>query len=362
MQLPKSWGLGQAEIHSSLLVSLLLLAVFFFALSFLRVGFAELRTLAVTLPIVWIVSLAVRIAAQQLAIGEYSNDMGIVVGPSGNLQTDYEYMPPRIVFSYSAAGQLASLGMVSIGLIVGAAMITPSGSELTIAELLDLRGGLGSHAWATQIMWVNIFLFAIHLLPTVPFDMRATSFAHFSSRSPSPQDPSVFRKVASVDSHLAALMTGVGIASIGFGAVMQQEILGWYAAAASAVYLFIAGQWEMARAEELEEQYATIPTPLARLDVSSTVHAPHINFGAEPSGESSDAIEGLTAEAFDSADQMLDEFDDNFESQVALQEPMDVDEILRKVHKEGTDALSDLERQTLLSASQEIKQRRESDS
>ena len=358
MQLPKSWGLGQAEIHSSLLVSLLLLSAFFFTLSFLRVGFVELRTLAITLPIVWVISLAVRIAAQQLAIGEYSNDMGIVVGPSGNLQTDYEYLPSKIVFAYSAAGQLASLGLISIGLIVGAAMITPAGSELTISELLDLRGGLGSHAWATQIMWVNIFLFAIHLLPTVPFDMRSSVFAFFSSRSPNPQDPSVFRKVAAVDSHLAALMTGIGIASIGFGAVMQQEVLGWYAAAASAVYLFIAGQWELARADELEEQYATIPTPLARLDVSSTVHSPHINFGLETGDDSSDAIDGLTAEAFDSAEQLFDEIEEDYDEEAAP-ETHDVDEILRKVHKEGTEALSESERQILLSASQELKQRRE---
>lgn len=362
MQLPRSWGLGQAEIHSSLLVSLLLLACFFFGLSFLRVGFAELRSLAVTLPIVWVVSLAVRIAAQQLAIGEYSNDMGIVVGPSGNLQTDYEYLPSRIVFAYSAAGQLASLGLVSVGLIVGAAMITPSGSELTIAELLDLRGGFGSHAWATQIMWVNIFLVAIHLLPTVPFDMRATTFAYFSNRSANPQDPSVFRKVGAVDSHLAALMAGVGIASVGFGAIMQQEVLGWYAAAAAAVYLFIAGRWELARAEELEEQFATVPTPLTRLDVSSTVHAPHINFGADVDSTPSDAIDGLTAEAFDSAEQMFDEFEDEFESPSVSPEPMDVDEILRKVHKEGTGSLSESERQTLLSASQQLKQRRSADS
>lgn len=352
MQLPSSWGLGQAEIHSSLLITLSMLSGLFLFLSYFRPGFAELRTAALSLPVVWIVSLAVRIAAQQLAIGEFSNDTETMVGPSGNLQTDYEYLPSKAVLAYSVSGQLASLGLVSLGLIVGAAMTSPASTSLTMSQLFDLHGGWGSRAWATQIMWVNIFLFGLHCLPTVPFDMRASVFAFFNRRSRNAQEPFVFRRIASFDSHLAAVMFGVGCAAVALGWAFGREVVGWYAAFAAAVYLFVASQWEAARAEELEEQYAPTPTRLTRHDSAARL-ATHLRLEASGGEE----VEEQSEEAIERATPVAGAKDGEGQRSSSGGES-DVDEILRKLHKEGVDSLSPDERQALLSASRQINEKR----
>jgi len=158
MRLPASWGLGQADIHSSLLITLGLLSGMILLVSLSRPGFAELQTLAVTIPVVWIVSLAVRIATQQLSIGVYSLDTTTTVGPSGNLSTDYEYLPPNRILAYAVSGQLATAGLVLLGLIVNAAMTPTVNGNLSWSQVFDLTSGWESRAWATQIMWVNIFI------------------------------------------------------------------------------------------------------------------------------------------------------------------------------------------------------------
>lgn len=141
MRLPTSWGLGQADIHSSLLITLGALSGVILLVGISRPGLRELLTLSVTLPVVWIVSLAVRIAAQQLSIGGYSLDMKTTVGPSGNLSTDYEYLPAPRIIAYAVAGQLATFGLVMLGMVVNAAMTPSTHGELSVAQLLDLSGG-----------------------------------------------------------------------------------------------------------------------------------------------------------------------------------------------------------------------------
>lgn len=352
MRLPGSWGLGQAEIHSSLFITIGLLAVLFFCFSINRVGFNEFRTVAITLPIVWIVSLAFRIAAQQLAIGDFAHDSQTVVGPTGNFHTDYEYLSARPMLLYSVTGQLASLGLIALGLVINAALTPTSESVNLSAELLDLRGGWESRAWATQIMWVNVFLFCLHLLPTIPFDMRATVFAVLSLRSRTAQEPKVFRRIASFDSHLAAVMFGAGILAACIEAASGHEIIGWYAAIAAAVYLFVASQWEGARAEELEEQYSPTPMRIVRRDAPQP---PAVDFHLESELPPEDSFSERAAEAQDAADDFLGGFDN---SNAAVPYPPDVDEILRKLHREGTDSLTLIEREALLSASREIQERR----
>jgi hypothetical protein len=347
MRLPTSWGLGQADIHSSLLITITVLSGVILLLSLSRPGFRELSTLAVTLPIVWVVSLAVRIAAQQLSIGGYSLDMTTTVGPTGNLSTDYEYLPTRRIIGYASAGQLATVGLIMLGMVVNAAIMPSTDDDLQLAQLLDLVGGWESRAWATQIMWVNLFIGVLNLLPTVPFDMRAAVFAMFSKRSRNAQEPIVFRRIAAFDSHLAALMLGAGSAVAITGLVFEQEIAGWYAAVAAAVYLFVASCWEVSRAEDIEEQYAPIHTRIARKDPAhSTVPQMRLERRDDPVSE-------IVQSAKESAEGMFDEF-----SQEADIQRIDVDEILRKLHREGARSLSIHEQEALLSASRQLKEKR----
>ncbi len=347
MRLPSSWGLGQADVHSSLLITLVIMSGMILILSQTRPGFSELRTVAITLPIVWIVSLAVRIAAQQLSIGGYSLDMHTVIGPSGNLSTDYEYLPAARIFAYASSGQLATCGLMLLGMVVNAAMTPSTDGILQWAQLFDLTSGWGSRAWATQIMWVNIFIGILNLLPTVPFDTRAAVFAYYSSRSRHAQEPRVFRRIATFDSHLAALMLGAGVMAAAMGIFLQREMVGWYAAVAAAVYLFVASCWETSRAEEVEEQYAPIPTRTLRHDPAPS-KVSHLSFENRR-----DPVAEFVEEASQSAEEILSEY-----SHEAVVQHIDIDEILRKLYREGPESLSMLEQEALLSASRELKQKR----
>ncbi|MEZ6137744.1 MAG: hypothetical protein R3C53_22890 [Pirellulaceae bacterium] len=356
MRLPTSWGLGQADIHSSLLLTLGLLSGLVLLLSYSRADFAELRTLAFSLPAVWVVSLTVRIAAQQLSIGVYSLDMTTSVGPTGNLSTDYEYLPSNRILGYAAAGQLATAGMILLGMVVNAAMIPAEGSELRFSQLLDVTSGWSSRAWASQIMWVNVFIGVLNLLPTVPFDARAAVFAFYSKRNRNTQEPHVFRRIAAFDSHLAAVLLGAGLTAVLLGFVFGKEIVGWYVAVAAAVYLFVASCWETSRAEEIEEQYAPLAPRMARTDFAHS-EVPSLNLGTFADDDGSrgdDPVTNYIEEASQSADEILNGGyqPDSIDPQV------DVDEILRKLHREGSSALSMAEQQALLSASRELKQRR----
>ena len=197
-------------------------------------------------------------------------------------------------------------------------------------------------------MCVNIFLFAIHLLPTVPFDMRAFVFAAFARGSKNAQEPHVFRQIGSFNSHLAILMLGIGGTTAALGIYFSQEIVGWYGAVAAAVYLFVASQWEIARAEELEEQYVPTPTRIARRDsVTSPPLSPHVEFTSE---ELDAPLVDLAAQAHMAAEE---------EAELEPEPDVpDIDEILRKLHRDGADALTEDERQALLSASRQLNEKR----
>ena len=362
MRLPNVWGLGQARIHSSLLLMLLLLSMLLLFVGVSRPGFSELLPAALTLPVVWVVSLAVRVAAQQLVLGESSIELETTVGPTGNLATDYEYLPAPQMLLYAVVGQTASLALVLLGSVVSAALIQADGRVVVAAELLDFKGGWGSDAWASQIMWVNLFIAALHLLPTVPFDMRAALFSLFSLRSRNAQEPLVFRKVAVLVSHLSAFMLGIGLSAVALSLVWRQEIIGWYAAVAAAVYLFVAAQWEASRADELEEQYMPV-LPRAHAAHGQRPARPHLKFrpigeggdehslhGSQPATE--DQRPEVAAEALSSADFVYEPSDDS------PRESLDIDEILRKLHRDGSQSLTRLEQEALLNASQRLQAKR----
>jgi hypothetical protein len=343
MKLPGYWGLGNSDIHASLLLTLGLISATLAGLAATSPSFYELHSAAISLPLVWTLSLAVRIAAQQLSIGGYSHEMLISVGPTGNLSTEYEYLPPGRIWSYSLAGQLATSGLLLVGVMVNAAMLPLSDGRLDMAMMFDFVSGWGSRAWATQIMWVNAFIALVNLFPTIPFDMRATCFALFSRRQRNVQEPAVFRRLASLDSHLAAVMAGMAGASAVLSIVLGMEIVAWYAAASAAVYLFVASRWERSRALDLEEQYAPVPPRMLRPEayamsasghgMEGTVDGPLRN--ENPSSGLPSSVAGG-----------------------ALLPPPDIDEILRKLHREGADSLSTVEQQALLNASRELQQKR----
>ncbi len=362
LRLPNVWGLGQAKIHSSLLLTLGLLSLLVALCGMSRPGLAELLPAALTFPMVWVVSLAVRVAAQQLSLGNSAIELETTVGPTGNLSTDYEYLPARRLLCYAVVGQLASLGLVLLGMVVSAALVQAEGGIVTTATLLDLKGGWRSAAWASQIMWVNLFLCLLHLLPTVPFDMRAVLFGFFSLQHRNAQEPLVFRKVAVLVSHLSTLMLGAGLTSLLMSILWQREIVGWYAATAAAVYLFVAAQWEAARADELEEQY--VPIQHRQHGPHPQTHQSHLKFRPVAGGNQqplppSETEENSMSESRD--DSSPDQSDASIplsNPQAALQSTAEVDEILRKLHREGRQALSPREQEILLTASRQLQQQR----
>ncbi len=352
LRLPNVWGLSQAEIHSSLLLTLGAISVCFLLIGSSRPGLGELTSAAFTLPVVWIMGIAVRVAAQQLILGDSLVEMETTIGPLGNLSTDYEYLPAKRMLVFSMVGQLATAGLALLGFVVSAAMTQAGAETLTPAGMLDLKGGWTSEAWASQIMWVNVFLFALHLLPTVPFDMRATLFAAFSMHCRNPQEPRVFRNLASLVSHLSTFLLGVGLATMLVSLGSGREIVGWYCLIAASVYLFVAGQWESSRAESLEEQYA--PVLLRKHQAHSRGIKPaHSKFGSDSSGRSNKKFDHEEPGPMLTNDEIVMDA-----AEETLSRSCDIDEILRKLHREGPGSLSQLEQEALLSASRKLKEER----
>ncbi|MFO1064173.1 MAG: hypothetical protein U0892_09945 [Pirellulales bacterium] len=295
----------------------------------------------VTLPVVWLISRIVRLAAQVLAIGSHGDEFEMVVGPTGNTSSDYELLSGPAMLSYAMAGQAATLLLSLLGLLVRAA-IAPTASptpDLTLASIFDLGTGWGSDAWASQILWVNGFLFVIHLLPAVPFDTRALLVGWF--RITQPQAPSSvhYRALASAGSHLAVLIAGAAGAMILSQLGNTEGFNLWYAAVLISIYLFMISQFELLKSRDEEDIDGLKPRPTLRRDHQAAaqtgrhlkLHAGHQTFLDD---------ELLSQEDFEPA------------------APVDIDEILRKLHREGRDALSDSEKEALLSASREIQERR----
>lgn len=344
VRLPSGWGFGHVEIHSSLLIALPSLAAALVLLSFMRFGMAELRTAAVTLPLIWLISLLIRVAAQQLAIGTHSNHLETIVGPAGNLSTDHERLDGPIMFSYAVAGQMATASLVILGFVVSAAIAPVNQSPLinqtalTASELFDFKCGWTSRAWASQIMWLNLFIGSLHLLPTVPFDMRALVYACSRIRNRRFSQARIYSKLASMDSHLSCILFGIGLACAIIQFNCDGLITGWYGFIAASVYLFVGGRWEAARAAEFDEPALEEPTFLKRRD------AAHAHQSDSPFPARSDYLAHKSHYAAPDSE---------------IIPALDIDEILRKLHREGDSSLSVDEREALLSASKRLKSQRE---
>lgn len=357
--LPFGWV--QANIHSSLLFTLGTMVIGLLFISNLRPGLAEFRTLTLTLPAIWVISLAVRIAAQHLAIGRDSLDVQTRLGPTGNLSTDYEFLRPVQILKYSLAGHAASLMLVALGLMVSAAVLPVGDSagageqaEFRLAPLLDIHGGWSSLAWASQIMWVNLLIACLNLLPTVPFDNRSLLYglALIGRRK---EESAVLRNLAQFNSHLAAFLVGVGLAVLAISILYNLDSMGWYAMMAAGVYLFVASRWEFSRALQLEQQCVTLGNSAARERHHKHHGSRHFRFTAVETRQSELAGTSLDAS----------ETSSDVPSMVVQEKKMQVsdaylDEILRKLHREGTSSLSVREQEALLTASEKLKEKHRS--
>lgn len=378
-------ALGRMRIHPTLPVVVVGLAMLFPIACWIGVASWELATVGLTFPAIWLGSVFFRFAAQQWALGDYARDTQFVVGPVGNQSIDYEYLPRNRLLAYAAAGQLASLMLALVGLVVVSATLSASTQAPTgWANLLDFRGGWNHRALGSQVLWFNLFLLAIHALPTVPFDTRAAVFSVIRRGQPMTYEPRVLRAMGSVDNFIGAMALGGGVTLLCV-ALIQGTPSGWYALVGLAILLFVAGRWEVARADEAEQKYEAKPAQPKRRRLRPAMHGPH--FTAKPEGIEPASNDRSTAPSdFEDYDALSDEFEkrhrdhafeDFAESDASPgvlpidetldadgesefdEPPLDVDEILRKLHRDGADSLSEPERETLMTASRQLNDRRQ---
>lgn len=346
--LPCHWI--RANVHSSLLFTLGLLALGLYVLSGIRPGLTEFRTLTLSLPVIWVFSLAVRIAAQHLAIGSDSLELETRLGPTGNLSTDYEFLRPQQILRYAMAGHVATLFLVALGFFVSSAVSPVEGATPSLAAVLDIHGGWGSLAWATQIFWVNVLIAVLNFLPTIPFDNRALLYSIALLRKHK-DESLVLRNLASFDSHLACLLIGCGFSLLATAIFTQWDSPGWYALMAVGIYLFVASRWELTRAARLEQQCVS-------LSESSRERHHHTRQHSLAHRHRTVAFEQLVH-----SDSLQSEHHQSSDSQVVLQErrmhvsDAYLDDILRKLHREGAASLSVREQEALLTASQKLKEK-----
>ncbi|MGN6134106.1 MAG: hypothetical protein ACTHOU_06365 [Aureliella sp.] len=338
--LSSRFGLERVTLHLTAVLALPLTAIALLLLSASSPGYAELRTAAITLPIVWVASLIVRVAAQVLAIGSHGDEFEMVIGPTGNMSNDYQHLSGPAMLSYAVAGQSATLLLAMLGLLVLGAIAPSPANGLTIASILDFHAGWGSNAWASQIVWVNAFLFGLHLLPAAPFDARALVVGWTQVSRPNLPPWRVHRLLAAIDSHLAVGLAGFALAMIATRLAAMEPVFSWYALLFVAVYLLTLSQFEAYQAQQ-EEEFSTEP-PLARPWKQRDPAG--VNLLRQPKLGGDYATLSSFAEPPEAA---------------PAPEALDIDEILRKLHREGQEALSAFEKEALLIASRELQARRQ---
>lgn len=251
---------------------------------------------------------------------------------------------------YALAGQSATLALILLGALVNLASI-PADQTITIGSaLLDVVGGWSNRALATQIMWVNLVIGVLNLLPTIPFDNRALLYS-LLCRGQFGEEPAILRRLASADSHLATLLMGAGSTLFVLSCITREDYFGWYALIAAAVYLFVASRWEAARSHQLEEQY--MPVLNVRQDTPARrPPAPHFGQAAREARSKGKAVREKLSDKVEPTLQASTPMGESAPSSES-----DIDEILRKLHREGTGSLSIQEQEALLTASQKLKEK-----
>ncbi len=345
LKVPMSWGIGQVEVHLSLFISVLLCSLGLLVSGTIyteQPQFSDLTYAAVTLPIVWIISLLVRLAIQILAIGVHGNDLETVVGPTGNLSTDYERLDGPVLVTYAAAGQAATLLLALLGFTVHAAVSQPANS---FVEAFNFHGGWHSKGWASQILWVNVFLFVLHLLPSAPFDLRAMAFGWWKIANRKLSIAGAYRALGILNSHLGSILVGVGITLLAMEFFSSQFLVGGALIFIPAAYLYLVSRWEHALACDIED-LGNFERHLNSTHFESTSRL-------EPSGTKARSNQAGLLHSPSNGDEFARLSDSS-----QREESLDVDNILRKWYREGEASLTASERAALLSASRELKAKR----
>lgn len=347
-------GLSKAIVHQSLVATLGLFAIGLLILIAWNPNLVDLRSLAITLPVVWIISLTVRLAAQQLAVGAYSLELETRVGPTGNLSTDYEYMPAQQIFRYAMAGHAATVFLFLLGLSVCGVLLSQEAAissaqtwKQNLAALLDIQPGWSSLAWASQILWVNFVIGCLNFLPTIPFDNRALLYS-LLTRKRFGLEATVLHRLSLLNSHFSMACLGCGAAMVAVAVTSDNYETNniWYAFIAASVYLFVASRWELSRAMQLEEQY--MPLSKIRKDARHHLPAAHGVYSMDSSQRQHRRSHRHQSSS-----------SGRHHGQSAVGDDV-LDDILRKLHREGTAALSTREQEALLIASQRLKEKRRS--
>jgi hypothetical protein len=351
----RAQGLSRAVVHNSLVATLGLFAIGLLVLIALNPSLSNLRSLAITLPVVWIISLTVRLAAQQLAVGAYSLELETRVGPTGNLSTDYEYMPSQQIFRYAVAGHAATAFLFLLGLAVSVVLLSQEAAissaqtwKQNLAALVDIQHGWSSLAWASQILWVNFVIGCLNFLPTIPFDNRALLYS-LLTRKRFGLEATVLHRLSLLNSHLSTALLGCGAAMLVVVVTSKNYEANniWYAVVAASVYLFVASRWERSRALQLEEQYM----PLSKVRRDSRHHQPAAPHGVCSTDSSQRQHRHSHRHTSSSSGR--------HHGQSAVGDDV-LDDILRKLHREGTAALSSREKEALLMASHRLQEKRRS--
>jgi hypothetical protein len=244
------------------------------------------------------------------------------------------------MLSYAVAGQSATLLLGLLGLLVLGAIAPTPASGLTLASILDFQSGWGSNAWASQIVWINAFLFGLHLLPAAPFDARALIVGWSRVSQPNLPVWRLHRLLASTDSHLAVGLAGFALAMIATRLATMDSVIMWYALLFVSIYLLMVSQFETFQAQQ-EEEFAEpeLPHTWRKRDPTSSINIQR---------QSKLMSEYRSGSAYSESVELS-----------SMAETLDIDEILRKLHREGQDALSAFETEALMSASREIQARRQ---
>ncbi len=352
--------LGRLRFHKSFWGCLAALSAAFGFASISQPSFYELRTVAISLPIIWFSSVLIRATAQQLALGEFSREANWVVGPTGNFSLGYETQSRGQTLAYAVSGQLAGLALMAIGW--GTVGLTDLSQNAAVG-IVDFRGGWTLYALATQLFWVNAFLIVLHLMPTVPFDMRALLWGMLSGRSSGTTlEPRILGQLNAALTHLAAATFAAGCVllwvAVGLGVDNP-----WYAFWGGGIYLFVAARWEASRGLEAERTYAPQFRPISRSDKGSREPGA-IHLGGSRIANSAESIREKS-ESEDEPDWIESLFDAATESvpkpvveSRRVVSDLEIDEILRKLHREGRAALLPAEQEALMLASQRFSERR----
>jgi hypothetical protein len=120
---------------------------------------------------------------------------------------------------------------------------------------------------------------------------------------------------------------------------MMDSALVWYALLFVSIYLLMVSQFEAFQAQQ-EEEFAEPELPHAWRKRDST----SLNIQRQSKLMS----EYQSSSAYSESVELS-----------SMAETLDIDEILRKLHREGQDALSPFEKEALMSASREIQARRQ---